>query len=295
MDIRYFESLISVAEFGSIARAARAQNLTAAAVGQRIAILEEHFGKALLDRSSRRATPTEACARLLPHARQFVRDFHEMGAILEPSGLSGRFTLGAIPTALTGVLPGAVRQLAKLAPRLALDIKPGTSESLFNELNDRKLDAAIFALPPFKMPRRYAVEVIRSEPLLLLSRKDARGTRRTKLEKNPYICFDSQSWSGVGAVNYLKDEKIRIEPFYELDAVEPIEKLVLEGMGVSLVPRWPGLNLKEPGLKFDVIKNDRYSRRMAVITQVDSAQPHVIEVLRDALKASAPNRTAPAQ
>jgi hypothetical protein len=48
MDIRCFESLIIVAELGSIARAARAQNLTAAAVGQRIAILEQHYDTELL-------------------------------------------------------------------------------------------------------------------------------------------------------------------------------------------------------------------------------------------------------
>ena len=68
MDIRYLESLISIIELGSIARAARAQNLTPAAVGQRIATLEKLFDIALLDRSTHRAVPTEACIRLLPRA-----------------------------------------------------------------------------------------------------------------------------------------------------------------------------------------------------------------------------------
>ncbi|MGB0579438.1 MAG: LysR family transcriptional regulator [Limisphaerales bacterium] len=287
MDIRYLESLIAVAESGSIARAARAQGLTAAAVGQRIAIVEEHFGKTLLDRSARRATPTEACTRLLPRARQLVRDFHDLGSILEPGGLSGRFRLGAIPTALTGLLPEAVRQLAEIAPRLTLDIKPGTSESLFADLGDRKLDGVIVALPPFKLGRRFAVEILRIEPLLLLSRKTPRMTRRSKLEGNPYICFDSKSWSGAGAVRYLKDERINIEPFYELDALEPIEKLVLEGMGVSLMPRWSGLDLRKPELKFDVIKDQRYARKMALITQADSVRPQMVELLRKTLKTRA--------
>ena len=286
MDIRYFESLIAVAESGSIARAARAQNLTAAAVGQRIAILEEHFGKTLLDRTSRRARPTEACARLLPRAQQLVRDFYELGAILEPAGLSGRFSLGAIPTALTGVLPGAIRQLAEMAPKLVLDIKPGTSEGLLNDLGDRHLDAVIVALPPFKLPRRFAVEIVRVESLVLLSKKGLRGSARQKLEKNPYICFDSKSWSGVGAMKYLKDEKIRIEPFYELDALEPIEKLVIEGMGVSLLPHWEGLNPRKPGLKLDPIKDDCYARKLALITRTESTSPPIVEALRSALKAS---------
>ncbi len=87
MDIRYFESLIAVAELGSIAQAARAQHLTAAAIGQRITVLEGHFGTVLLDRSSRNATPSEACLKLLPHARKLVSDFQAMPAFLESTGL----------------------------------------------------------------------------------------------------------------------------------------------------------------------------------------------------------------
>lgn len=284
MDIRYFESLISVAECGSIARAARAQNLTAAAVGQRIALLESHFDTALLDRRARSAVPTEACTQLLPLARHIVSSFHEMGAVLEPSGLSGKFSLGVIPTALTGVLPGTVRRLAKLAPKLVLEIKPGTSGFLFTELSDGKVDAAIIALPPFELPGRFAVDVIREEPLVLLSRKGSEGTPRDILEKNPYISFDSHSWSGNGAVTYLKDEKIEIDPFYELDALEPIEKLVIEGMGVSLVPHWPDLKINSKSLKCHVIKNKCYQRKMALVTRDDSTRPQVLELLRDALK-----------
>jgi len=285
MDIRYLESLICVSESGSIAGAARAQNLTAAAVGQRIALLEEHFGSILLDRRSRRAVPTRACLKLLPIARQIVSSFHEMGAVLEPTGLSGKFSLGAIPTALTGVLPETIRQLAILAPKLTLEIKPGTSETLFNQLGKGKLEAAIIALPPFNLPDRYVIDVIRCEPLVLLSKQGSGRSPREILERNPYISFDSHSWAGGGAVRYLRDEKIQVDPFYELDALEPIEKLVAEGMGVSLVPQWPDLELKAPGLRCHVIKRKSYYRKMALVSPDDSTRPQVLELLRGALAA----------
>ncbi len=283
MDIRYLESLISVVELGSIARAARAQNLTPAAVGQRIASLEKQFATVLLDRSSHRALPTEACIDLLPQARQLVSDFYEMSARIAPAGLAGKFTLGAISTALTGILPGTIRQLAEVAPRLALQIKPGTSNSLFADLSERKIDAAVIALPPYALPRRYRVEVLRSEPLLLLSSNAAGNTIRQKLERNPYICYDAQSWGGLKAFQYLKDHRLRIEPFYELDALEAIEKLVLQGMGVSLVPHWSGLDLAQPGLDAEVIGGERYSREVVLLTPEDSSRPQIVEVLRAAL------------
>jgi DNA-binding transcriptional LysR family regulator len=283
MDIRYLESLISVAELGSIARAARAQNLTAAAVGQRISILEKHFNVSLLNRSTHKAIPTEVCLELLPRAQQIISTFYEMSAQVEPSGLAGSFRIGAISTALTGILPGTIRQLAEIAPKLILQIKPGTSNSLFADLSERKIDAAIIALPPYSLPRSFEVELLRDEPLVLLSHNARGKSPRQKLEQNPYISYDAQSWGGLRAAQYLKDHKIRIEPFYELDALEAIEKLVLQGMGVSLVPLWSGLDLDQTGLDSTIIKSDRYYRKVVLVTPNDSARPRIVKALQLAL------------
>ena len=286
MDLRYLESLIQIVELGSIARAARAQHLTPAALGQRIAALEKHFGVALLNRSGHRATPTEHCLNLLPSARRIVSDFHALGGRIEPSGLAGRFTLGAVSTALTGMLPATIRQLAETAPKLSLQIKPGTSNSLFTDLLERRVDAAIIALPPWALPRSVRTDLLRDEPLALLSCNAAGGSLRDKLEQNPYICYDAESWGGLRANQFLRDRKIRIEPFYELDALEAIEKLVLQGMGVSLVPLWSGLNLDQPGLEANIVDDDRYARKIVLVSPVDSTRPRIVEVLAEALRSS---------
>ncbi len=290
MDIRYLESLIQTVEMGSIARAARAQNLTPAAVGQRIATLEKHFNVPLLNRNTHKASPTENCLNLLPSARQIVSEFQAMNAHIEPSGLAGRFVLGAVSTALTGMLPGTIRRLAEEAPKLALQIKPGTSNSLFADLTERRIDAAIIALPPWALPRSVKAELLREEPLVLLSSNAAGDSLRDKLEQNPYICYDAESWGGLRASQFLRDQQIRIEPFYELDALEAIEKLVLQGMGVSLVPQWSGLDLAQPGLEADVIDDDRYARRIVLVSPIDSARPRIVEVLADALRSSQADR-----
>ncbi len=290
MDIRYLESLIQTVEMGSIARAARAQNLTPAAVGQRIATLEKYFNVPLLNRNAHKASPTENCLNLLPSARQIVSEFQAMNAHIEPSGLAGRFVLGAVSTALTGMLPGTIRRLAEEAPKLALQIKPGTSNSLFADLTERRIDAAIIALPPWALPRSVQAELLREEPLVLLSSNAAGDSLRDKLEQNPYICYDAESWGGLRASQFLRDQQIRIEPFYELDALEAIEKLVLQGMGVSLVPQWSGLDLAQPGLESDVIDDDRYARRIVLVSPIDSARPRIVEVLADALRSSQADR-----
>lgn len=76
MDTRFLESLVAVVETGSIASAARLQNLTATAVSQRIPALEVEFDTPLLSRSAHSARPTEACLNLLPRAQTLLICFH---------------------------------------------------------------------------------------------------------------------------------------------------------------------------------------------------------------------------
>jgi len=110
-----------------------------------------------------------------------------------------------------------------------------------------------------------------------------RATTRAKSSSRTY---DAQSWGGLKASQYLKDRKIRIEPFYELDALEAIEKLVQQGMGVSLVPQWTGLDLDRQGLDAEIIGNQRYCRKIVLVTHRESARRPVIDALLLALKSS---------
>ena len=121
---------------------------------------------------------------------------------------------------------------------------------------------------------------------MLISR-NARGKSINQiLTQNPYICYDSQSWGGLKAHRYLKDNKIRIEAFYELDALEAIEKLVQQQMGVSLVPYWAGLDLNNSGLDAKVINAENYGRKVVLVSLRNGPRPNIVEALCDALKAS---------
>jgi len=65
---------IRVVEAGSIAGAARAQGLSAAAVSQSLARLESHLGVRLLSRTTRRLAMTESGARYFEKVRHIPRD-----------------------------------------------------------------------------------------------------------------------------------------------------------------------------------------------------------------------------
>ena len=283
MDTRFLESLIAVVDSGSIAGAARVQGLTAAAVSQRIQALEREIGCELLSRAAHTVRATEACLNMLPRARKLVREAESLKGDIDVSGLSGTLRIGAISTALTGLLPPALRKLAEMAPQVKSHITPGTSQMLYDALQAESLDAAILVQPPFELPKTLAADTLRKEPLLLLSKAADGRSLYEILTTEPYIRYDARSWGGRIAERYLADNDLHPATFCELDALEAIHILVAKGMGVTLVPYWAGLHPEQNRLAATVIEDDRYVRKLVLITPDPAHRPKIVEKLKMSL------------
>lgn len=283
MDIRFLESLIAVVETGSIAGAARLQYLTPAAVSQRIQALEKDLDCELLSRSGHTAKPTATCLNLLPRARKIVREAEALKEDIDESALTGNLRIGAISTALTGLLPMVLRNLVKVAPKVVPKIIPGTSKTLFDALLSDTLDAAILVEPPFALPRSLIQQNIHQEPLLLLSKGTHNRSLSETFSAKPYICYDSKSWGGRIAERYLEDNRLFPEILCELDALEAIQILVEKEVGVSLVPYWSGFQPEKNHLTVHLIDDERYLRRIVLITPILPHNPNIIKVFKECL------------
>src|SRR2546427_349269 len=88
VDTQFLNTFVAVADRGSMAAAARLLNITPAAVAQQIRTLEREIGAALIARSGRTVSVTEAGARLLQRARDLLRE--EPLVVLAPQSLAGR-------------------------------------------------------------------------------------------------------------------------------------------------------------------------------------------------------------
>ncbi|AKS05332.1 LysR substrate-binding domain-containing protein [Pseudomonas trivialis] len=286
MDTRYLKSLITVVECGSIAHAARAEGLTAAAISQRILALERQLGFELLSRLGHAAKPSEACLALLPRAKRIVREVGLLAGDADGGGLTGELRVGAISTVLTGLLPTALRTLTGLAPQLKLVIVPGTSRSLFQALLGGELDAAILVAPPFELPKAMRSVPLRNEPLVLLSKDKPSSSILSQLQTHPYIRYDPDSWGGRHAQRYLADNGLTPNPLMDLDALETIAMLVAEGLGVSLVPYWSGFEQWRQQCTVSRVTSARYDRDIVLVSPVQTDRPNMMNALHQALSAS---------
>ncbi|WP_027610614.1 LysR family transcriptional regulator [Pseudomonas sp. URIL14HWK12:I6] len=283
MDVRFLKSLVAVVETGSIAAAARRESRTAAAISQRVQALERLLGCTLLLRTAHAARPSDQCLLILPKIRAIIELAQDLQSDLHPDGVAGELTIGAISTALTGVLPTLIERLALAAPDLKLKITPGDSKSLYEKVLAGELDAAILVRPPFQPPKALALVVLKVEPLILVAPAAYAGqSLETLLRVHPFIRYDARSWGGQIAQRYLDEQAIEPNVLCELDALETIVMLVAQGMGVSLVPQWAGMRL-EGMYVLPVEDGQRHARELVVMHGSTPHRPLAMRHLLDLL------------
>jgi DNA-binding transcriptional LysR family regulator len=287
MDTSFLESFAAVVSHGSLAEAARRLNLTPAGVAQRVRALEEELGTALLLRAGRTVRPTPAGLAVFDKAGPFLRDLRALRAAARGDKPSGDLRIGAVSTALTGILPAAVGKLAAAYPNIELYVAPGTSIDLYRRLLDGDLDAAILVQPPFPLPKTCAWQLVREEALFIIGPAAFQDRDPAALlVTEPFIRYDRNHWGGRLADEYLRRKGIRTRDRFELDALEAIAVMVDRGLGMSLVPDWAppwpdGLSIA----RWKVPERD-FARHVGLIWARSSPNLRAVEAFAEQLAAA---------
>ncbi|WP_421782914.1 LysR substrate-binding domain-containing protein [Kiloniella litopenaei] len=300
MNSDFLKSLLALSQEGSIAQAAQSQGLTATAVSQRIKALEEQIGFSLTIRSGKTVQLTEAGQRILPHAKQLLDIERDMVSALNQGQMSGRIELGIISTAMTGIIPQTLCLLQDDQHDLDIKLHPGTSKQLYNRLLTNDLDAVIISAPPFPIPKELKYEIVNQEPLCLIAAHNSlpntyAKTPHTKITKfppdlrqelrqKPFIRYDHNAWGGKLVSNFLQDNKIMVQEFCELDALEAITVLVHSGLGISLIPDWQGPWPEGVNLHKIILDDTRYYRKTILLRKRSTARETVISYISNTMK-----------
>ena len=285
MDIRFLRSLMAVIDSGSIAAAARSEQLTAAAVSQRIKALENTLGCALLTRSGHSAKPTDDCLRILPRLQEITRQVEQIRGDLNTTTLTGVLNIGVISSVLSGLLPRCIKYLALHAPNVLLKITPGCSEELYQKILEKKIDLAIVVTPNFNLPKVVRYQYLLTEPLVLIS-AHAQPCIADALKQQAYIQYDQHSWGGAITQQYLRDNQLAVNLLCEIDSLESIVLMVEQQMAVSLIPQWEGLSKLAPELATQVINESKYQRSICLLSHRQAGKDKLIKAFENAVAQS---------
>lgn len=145
LDIRRLRLLRDLAQLGTIAAVAKSHTYTPSAVSQQLAVLEREAGMPLLERTGRGVSLTPAGVMLVRHAETVLSALEGASAALASARgeVTGPLRIGAFPTAVRTLLPGALVALGRDHPGLELLVTELDPVAAPEALRERRLDVAL--------------------------------------------------------------------------------------------------------------------------------------------------------
>ncbi len=287
MNLRHLETFAIIAETGSFQTAADRMLVTQSAVSMQMKALEADLGTDLFDRSRRPPVLSPSGRSLIDPARALLdaaADFREKAQ--GGAGLFGILKLGAIPTATTGILPGALARLQEEQPKLQIRLESGLSLGLEERVATGDLDAAVITLAGRPRPGLEALP-IRTERLVLVARASVCDgtTGESLLARSPFIRFNKATGIGKVIEQHLQALQITVRETMELDSIEAILEMVAQGLGVAVVPEF-SLRPDDTLSKF-ILGDPPLTRDVALIVRKGARKIPLTDILRKTLVDSA--------
>lgn len=184
LDIDTLRSLIAIVDLKSFSRAADRLGRTQSAISLQIARLEGLVGHAVIARVRGRVTgPTARGATLLAHAREMVAlNERAIAAMRRPA--DAKLRLGLPADILERDFAATLDEIRARFPKLQLTLRTDLSARLTDDLDQGRLDLAIFK----RAPSNQAGAAISSEPMAWFSEREFQSTARDD-EPLPLIVF----------------------------------------------------------------------------------------------------------
>lgn len=230
-----FETVLAVANAGSLSGASRALGVSHATVFRRLGDIEQRLGVILFERSRTGYRPTLAGEEIADTARimdeaALAAERKVAGRDLEPSGEIWTTTTDSL---LMGVLAPLFTQFRARYPGILLDV--AVSNQLFN-LTRREADVAI-------RPSNQPPENLIGRPLTTIGQA-VYGHRSFGITPGaPVGTLARQPWIGAGprlqdsAVDHWMDHNgLKDACVYRVDTLVSILSAIRSGMGLAVLP-----------------------------------------------------------
>ncbi|WP_374305955.1 LysR family transcriptional regulator [Methylocella sp.] len=238
--IKHLETVVAVAENGTIAAAADVLNVTAAALTSRIKLLEDDVGVALFDRAGGRLRLTAAGQEVVNIATRIDRLMAELKATLSAhkDKNSGRVTIGVASTAKY-FAPRLIASFARGHPRTEIAVTVGNRATIVAALRDQSVDLALMGFPPAEVACRSEVfgphpQVIAAPPGHPMTKRV--GLARDELRFEPFIVREGGSGTRRNFDAFF--EGLAMQParvHIEIGSNETVKQAVMAGLGITLI------------------------------------------------------------
>ena len=297
MDLRQLRYLVALAEERNFTRAAASLHIAQPAMSQQIRRLEDELGLAVVERTTRRVSLTDAGELLVVRARRILAELE--AAETELQGLRGMFTghvtIGAMHTMGPVDLSLALALFRERHPNVEFTVREQSSEEMAEMLRVDELDLAFLSVTEQVESHGLGLRQLVSEELVaVLPPRHRLGKRQqvrmAELADEVFISF--RTGARLRELLVSAGREAGFEPRVTLESNESqrIRRLVSRGLGVAILPRsdaeGPGaevevVTLVQPRLERDITLAWREGRRHA------PAAAEFLELARETYKPTA--------
>jgi len=200
---------LTVAENGSMAKAAAKLDVATPSVSEVIADLEHAVGARLFDRSARGVVATPYGEALLGRVRAAFDELHQGIRDIEFIGdaQAGELRIGCPESITAGFLLPILQRLTALYPRVRYRVQQVPQPTVdYQELHDRKVDLVVarWGQDPQKadLSSDSDMEILLNDPYFLVVSENSKWARRRKVDladlvDEPFIIPPFDAWGGA--------------------------------------------------------------------------------------------------
>ena len=275
--LRQLQYLLALAKFGHFGRAAEACAVTQPALSMQIRDLEQKLGVAVVERRPGEVILTEVgreVARrgedVLSASRDLV-DFarHRSGL------LTGRLTLGMIPSLAPYVLPRILPVLQSSFPELRLELRETQTKQLLEDIRSGALDTAMLALP-LNEPDIDAIELFEDLFLLAVPSSDPRAeTKRVAVDDIDLSrlilleeghCLRDQALAFCATAARSRRASDAGGTAFGASSLATVMQMVANGYGITLIPQIAAdVERRDGRVKFLRLENPQPGRSIGLV------------------------------
>jgi DNA-binding transcriptional LysR family regulator len=235
------EAFLEVARRGSLSRAADALLVTQPALTARLQGLEHELGVALFVRSRRGMELTDAGRAFAPYAERAIAALQSGSQLVDElsRGSAGELVVGAAPAVSTYLLPGLLVRFVERHPNVRLVVRTGHSEEILEMAVNNEIQVGL--VRELHHPLVAATPLYDDELVLVATPGHAfSGVEPLPIQRireARLILFDRASSYYDMTSTLFRQAGVSPRGIMELDNIDAAKQMVIQGLGVALLPR----------------------------------------------------------
>jgi LysR family pca operon transcriptional activator len=292
LKLRHLRVIDAISTHSSLLRASNALRLTQPALTRSLQEIEDILGAKLYDRHAKGVRETQFGAALSQSARAILAELSKLDATLDrlQHDSSVMVTVGVLPVASVGIMPGVVARLNDTREDLRVRLIQGLTDDLIPQLSAGRLDLIVGRLYELPTPDGLTREVLYHEPMSLMARPDhpifqPPGPTLERLAQSKLVLPTVASLLGQEIDALLVEMGIELSRPIRSTSLGFIREMMQSGDVVTIMPKLMlAGDLLRGSIRLAPLPVPVPNRPAGIIYRGDTALPPSARVLIDTLK-----------